>query len=327
MILAGDIGATKTYLGLFTKDLNGLAEAEYKSNDYNSLEAIIHQFLEYQQVDSSRITAACMGVAGPVVNHRCELTNIDWVITAESLHQLFHGAPAALLNDLEAVGYGVPLLSEEELVALNPNGIKRPGNAALIAAGTGLGEALLYWNAERQQYYPSASEGSHVNFGPRNEEEIELLRYLMRSSRCVSYEQVVSGSGLVKIYDFLKTRQDYEEPEWLAARFAQQDRAAVISETALAKENAMCEKALDMFVAAYGAEAGNLSLKYLSLGGIYLGGGITPKIVDKLREGTFIQAFIDKEESFVQLLNSIPVYAILNSKTGLLGAAWYAMTL
>lgn len=329
MILAGDIGATKTYLGLFNKELTNIVEAEYKSANYHSIEELINQFFQQHQIDTTTITAVCMGVAGPVINGSCEITNIKWsTITIEDLSQLCHGAPTALLNDLEAIGYGIPLLKEDELISINPNGIKKIGNAGLIAAGTGLGEALLYWDKDKQQFRPSGSEGSHVNFGPRNEEEIELLRYLMKKTpkahQCVSYEQIVSGMGLINIYNFLKDQEIYEEPEWLTTRFAQQGQAATISEVAIAKENVLCEKALDIFVSIFGAEAGNLALKYLALGGIYIGGGIAPKILSKLTDGTFMQAFTDKEESFALLNTSIPVYIVTNAKTGLLGAAGYA---
>lgn len=329
MILAGDIGATKTYLGFFDRKLNNIVEAEYKSANYQSIGTLINQFLRQYQIDSSTITAIGMGVAGPVINGCCELTNVEWTpITVEGLSQLCHGAPAALLNDLEAIGYGIPLLKEDELISINPNGVKRTGNAGLIAAGTGLGEALLYWDESKQQFYPSSSEGSHVNFGPRNQEEIELLRYLMQlapsTHQCVSYEQIVSGMGLINIYEFLKSQNTYQEPEWLKIRFEQQGQAATISEVAIAKENVLCEKALDMFVSIFGAEAGNLALKYLALSGIYIGGGIAPKILSKLIDGTFMQAFTDKEKNFAQLTMHIPVYIIINSKTGLLGAAWCA---
>lgn len=328
MILAGDIGATKTYLGLFTKDLTSVAEAEYVSREYASLEELIRYFLKQKKIEPATITAACMGVAGPVVEGRCELTNINWTITVDGLRQLFNGAPAALLNDLEVIGYGVPRLSKEELLSLNPNGVSRLGNAALIAAGTGLGEALLYWDKHTHTFYPSPSEGSHVDFAPRNDEEIELLRYLMQGgNQNVSYEQVVSGSGLVRIYEFLKSQGKSPEPDWLTARLGQQDPAAVISEVAMAKENPLCEKALDIFVSIYGAEAGNLALKYLALGGVYVGGGIVLKILDKLGDGTFMRAFTNKEGHFAQLNASIPVYVIRNPKVGLLGAAWYAMKL
>lgn len=317
MILAGDIGGTKTHLAIFTqenKQLLTVADKVYSSKNYPSLMAVIQEFLAQIHVDDA-IEAACFGIAGPIIDDRCSVTNLPWIITVTDLRQLLHCDKVILLNDLEAIGYGIPCITAAELVNLNPAAQPRPGNAALIAAGTGLGEALLFWDG--QLLRPSASEGGNVDFAPRTELQMDLLRYLMHRTSHVSYEQVLSGPGLFNIYQFLRDSGRGVEPDWLSARLSQEDPAAVIS--SLAIDNVLCGQALDIFAAIYGAEAGNLALKFMASGGVYVGGGIATKILDKLRDGTFMRSFTDKGR-FADLVSTIPVYVILNPKVGLLGA-------
>jgi glucokinase len=227
-----------------------------------------------------------------------------------------------LLNDLEATAYGVFTLENEEFYALNEGTMHYTGNKALIAAGTGLGQAILYDNG--RHFHALPSEGGHADFAPRNELEIELLRYLLKRFTHVSYERVLSGPGLVNIYRFLKEGRGMAEPPLLAERFAAgDDPAAVIATAALAKEAEICCAALDLFVSIYGAEAGNMALRFKSVRGLYVGGGIAPKILDKLKDGTFMRSFIDKGR-YTEFLAAMPVQVVLNPQAGLRGAAYYA---
>jgi glucokinase len=223
---------------------------------------------------------------------------------------------------LEAYGYGIAELSADQLFTLSEGDPSQTGNRALVAAGTGLGEGILAWNG--RIHVPFPSEGGHADYAPRNEDEIDLLRFLKQKyNGRISFERVVSGIGLTNIYEFLREVRGVEEPAWLAKRIAAEDPNAVITELALAARSEICEKALDMFVSAYGAEAGNLALKVLSVGGLYVGGGIAPRILEKLKDGTFIKAFTDKGR-LSQLLINMPVRVILESRAALMGAAAYA---
>jgi glucokinase len=223
---------------------------------------------------------------------------------------------------LQANGYGISELTAEQIYTLSEGDNRQIGNRALISAGTGLGQAFLIWDGHSYDPYPS--EGGHSDFAPRNEDEIDLLRFLRQKyNGRISEERVVSGQGLSNVYEFLREVRGMEEPAWLAERIAAEDPNAVITELALAAKSEICERALDMFVSAYGAEAGNLALKILSVGGLYVGGGIAPRILEKLKDGTFIKAFTDKGR-LSQLLVNIPVRVILESRTALIGAAAYA---
>jgi glucokinase len=227
-----------------------------------------------------------------------------------------------LINDLEANGYGVAELAADQIYTLSEGDASQIGNRALLAAGTGLGEALLIWNGHSHTPYPS--EGGHADYAPRNEDEIDLLRFLKQKyNGRISQERVVSGQGLTNIYDFLREVRGIDEPAWLAERLAAEDPNAVITELALKAKSEICEKTMDMFVSAYGAEAGNLALKLLSVGGVYVGGGIAPRILEKLKDGRFMKAFSDKGR-LSQLLINMPVRIILESRAALLGAAAYA---
>ncbi len=320
MILAGDVGGTKVHLALFDF-INGKLECSrdkiFPAKNYSGLEEIVTEFL-----GAFKVTAACFGVPGPVRNGRLRLTNLPWTLDSNELSVSLGIKHVFLINDLEANGYGVSELSAEQIYTLSEGDVSQIGNRALIAAGTGLGEALLIWSDGGHTPYPS--EGGHADFAPRNEDEIDLLRFLKQKyNGRISTERVVSGIGLTNIYEFLREVRGLDEPNWLAERIAAEDPNAVITELALGAKSEICEKALDMFVSAYGAEAGNLALKLLSVGGVYIGGGIAPRILEKLKDGTFMKAFTDKGR-LSQLLINMPVRIILESRAALLGAATYA---
>jgi glucokinase len=328
IILAGDIGGTKSLLAFFACEGEArypIAEAVFPSRHYPDFRDLLQEFLKERGAPVQR---ACFGVAGPVLDGRCETTNLPWIVDARRIGQDFGIPSVALLNDLEATGYGLPALAEEDQFILNPGREQTPtvagarGNRAIIAAGTGLGELLLFW--EGSQYRPLASEGGHCDFAPRDPLQARLLDALWKRYPHVSVERVLSGPGLMNIYHFLKETGEGEEPSWLTERLAAaEEPAAVISETALARGADLCVRALDLFVSVYGAEAGNLALKALATGGIYLAGGIAPKILEKLRDGAFMKAFLDKGR-FSPLMRQIPVRVILNERAPLLGAARYA---
>jgi len=320
MILAGDVGGTKVHLALYdfsNGKLEYTRDLRFPAKDYSGLEAIVREFL-----GAEKVTAACFGVPGPVRDGRLRLTNLPWTLDSRELSSSLGIEHVFLINDLEANGYGVAELSPDQIFTLSEGDASQMGNRALIAAGTGLGEGLLIWNGRSHTPYPS--EGGHGDFAPRNEDEIDLLRFLQQKyNGRISYERVVSGMGLTNIYEFLREVRGMEEPNWLAERMAQEDPNGVITEFALAAKSEICEKALDMFVSVYGSEAGNLALKLLSVGGLYVGGGIAPRILEKLKDGTFMKAFTDKGR-LSQLLINMPVRVILESKAALLGAAAYA---
>ncbi|MBI2883010.1 MAG: glucokinase [Candidatus Methylomirabilis oxyfera] len=324
MILAGDIGGTKTVIGLFEEAgnrLHAIREDTFPSRNYSAFEEILNQFLG----PGSRppLRTACFGVAGPVIEGKSKATNLSWELDERRLAEALRVPQVKLLNDLEAAAYGMLHLEPTDLCVLQP-GLPRKGNIAVIAAGTGLGEAILCWDGTR--YHPMATEGGHTDFGPRSDREVELSRYLQREYGHVSYERVLSGPGLFNIYRFLRDSGIAPEPEWLRTRIAEEDPGAVISEIGLTGNDPLCTKALDLFVSVYGAEAGNLALKAFAIGGVYIGGGIAPKILPKLQDGTFTRAFVDKGR-FADLLRSIEVKVALNPRAALIGAAHYGLML
>jgi glucokinase len=323
ILLAGDIGGTKTRLSLFScsKDRYRLLfEKSFPSQHYSGLEILLTKFLGAKK----EIASACFGVAGPVIKGKTKVTNLPWVIGTKSLQKKLQLQKVGLINDLVANAYGISLLEKRDFETLNV-GKKRKGNAALISAGTGLGEAALFWNGK--DHLPSPSEGGHADFAPRNPLEMELLQYLMDRFDHVSYERVLSGTGLFHIYQFLRDSKGYgREPEWLSKRMKQEDPAAVISEVAQQKKNRLCTMALDLFTSIYGAAAGNLALQVMAIGGVYIGGGIAPKIIRKLKNTTFMKAFKNKGR-YSGMLAHIPVKVIMNDRAALLGAARYAMKL
>jgi glucokinase len=262
-------------------------------------------------------------VPGPVRDGRLRLTNLPWTLDSRELATGLGIQHVFLINDLEANGYGIAELTAEQIYTLSEGDASQIGNRALIAAGTGLGEGFLAWNGRMHVPYPS--EGGHVDYAPRNEDEIDLLRFLKQKyNGRISFERVVSGMGMTGIYEFLREVKGLEEPVWLAEKITEaHDPNSVITEMGLAAKSELCAKTLDMFASAYGAEAGNLALKVLSVGGLYVGGGIAPRILEKLKDGTFLKAFTDKGR-LSQLLINMPVRVILESRAALMGAAAYA---
>jgi glucokinase len=321
LILAGDIGGTKTTLALFSIEggkLTPRVKKIFLSKDYPDLESILREFMADK---TASVGSTCFGVAGPVIDGKSKTPNLPWVLDVREISRSLGLESVVLINDLEATVYGVLTLNAEHVVVLNEGLPPLEGNMCLIAAGTGLGEAMIYWDGIR--YHPSASEGGHVDFAPRTPTEIELLRYLTAHFGHVSYERVVSGPGLINIYNFLKDSGYFAEPSRLRGRFAERDPAAVIAEAALAGEVEICAKALDLFVSIYAAEAGNLALKAKAVRGVYVGGGIAPKILKKLEDGSFMRVFTDKGR-FSDFLSNVPVRVVLNEEAALLGAAHYA---
>jgi glucokinase len=320
MILAGDVGGTKVHLALFEfveGKLTHTRDKQYPAREYGGLEEIVREFMA-----ADKASAACFGVPGPVREGRLRLTNLPWTLDSRELSTHLEIDYVFLINDLEANGYGIAELDAKQIYTLSEGDASQMGNRALISAGTGLGQSFMVWNGRTHTPYPS--EGGHCDFAPRNEDEIDLLRFLRQKyNGRISFERVVSGQGLTNVYEFLREVRGVEEPAWLAARMAVEDRNAVITELAMAAKSEICEKTTDMFVSAYGAEAGNMALKILSVGGLYVGGGIAPRILEKLKDGTFMKAFADKGR-LSQLLLHMPVRVILESRTALIGAAAYA---
>ena len=322
MILAGDIGGTNARLAYFQAQdghLTVAAEGVFPSRGHSGLDEIVAQFVKSQ---SQRPDVACFGVAGPVRNGKVETSNLPWTVEASRLATELQLPSAILINDLEANAWGIASLGENDLVALNRVKGTPSGNQAVISAGTGLGEAGLYWDGKSYDIF--ACEGGHTDFAPRTELEIELLRFLTARFGHVSYERIVSGPGLVNVYQFFRDTHRGEEPAWLTEEFAHGDAAAAISRAAVSGKSPLAEHALDLWISIYGAEAGNLALKLMATGGVYLGGGIAPKLATKLAGPLFMQAFLSKGR-MQPLLESIPVRIITNDKIALFGAARYAL--
>ena len=318
MILAGDIGGTNARLAYFQPQnghLRLVAERIYPSREHRELGEIVTQFLEDSK---TRPDAACFGIAGPVRNGRVETSNLPWVVEQSRLANQIHLPSTLLINDLEASAWGIEALAPEDLVPLNRVSGPVVGNQAVIAPGTGLGEAGLFWDGRRHHVF--ACEGGHTDFGPHGDLQIELLRFLKARFGHVSYERVLSGPGLVNVYEFLRESGCGKESAEFAAALKQGDPAAVISRAALDGTQSLAEKALDLWIAVYGAEAANLALKVMATGGLFLAGGISPKVLPKLTGPLFMQAFVDKGR-LRPLVESIPVQVITNEKAGLLGAA------
>ncbi|MGD8370173.1 MAG: glucokinase [Syntrophobacterales bacterium] len=322
-VLAGDIGGTKTNLGFFrqgrTRPVAKVIET-YSSREAPNLEWIIARFLDKHQVP---VQSACFGIAGPVINGRCQTTNLPWYVAEDKIKKRFEWAHVSLINDLTATAHAIPLLNSRELFRLNKAKSRKGQNLALVAPGTGLGKALLIFRDG--EYVPVPSEGGHIDFSPNTEAEIKLWRYLHKRFGHVSVERVLSGPGLVNIYLWLKDTGRHRIPTWLARNMEEMDPARAITEAALDGKHPVCVAALNMFVSIFGAVAGNLALIAMTTGGVYLGGGIPPKILPKLKESMFMQAFTNKGR-FSELLEKIPVRVILNEQAALLGAAHCALS-
>jgi glucokinase len=325
MIIAGDIGGTKTNVALFepggVEVGRPVVQQSFPSGRYPSLEAILTEFVEAHS--PLRITHACFGVAGPVVGGRVEATNLVWTVSDRKLAEALRIPSVRLINDLEATAFGIGELKPEQLHTLNEGEGERTGHRGLIAAGTGLGMAAIFYDG--RAYRPMPSEGGHMDFAPRDEREFEMLEYLREQvGGRVSYERVLSGMGIHNIYTFLRDRGHFEEPAWLADEIRSGDPSAAISRAALAGKSELAETTLQMFVEIYGAMAGNLALLLKSVGGLYVGGGIAPKIMPKLTDDSFMRNYVDKGR-MSGLVKSIPVRVILDDKTALYGAARRAL--
>lgn len=309
--LIGDIGGTKTHLALY--DGKVLRNQKFASGDYDSLSAIAKEFL----ADGEEIEKACFGIAGPVRDGRCQATNLPWVIDAAEIGKELGVGCVYLLNDLEANAWGINSLRDDQFYVLN-RGEPAKGNCALISAGTGLGEAGIYYTGA--EHRPFATEGGHADFAPRNDLEIELLCYLRKRFKGhVSYERILSGPGLGNVYRFLVDEKGYDD---VLGSVDEKLLPKMVSEKGLENSGSTCQKALEIFVDLYGAEAGNLALKFLTLGGIYVGGGIAPKILPAIQKGSFMRSFCDKGR-FEGLLKSVPVRIILEENTALLGSGYF----
>ncbi len=321
MILAGDIGGTNSRLGLFSEAgrLHLEVEKIYPSREHSGLAEIVTDFLDAQ---GASVHQAAFGIAGPVLNGVVSTPNLPWVIDQTELSHQCRIEHVALINDLEAHASGVGDLEPNDFVVLNP-GMPLAGNAALIAAGTGLGEACLYWDGVRHR--PFACEGGHADFAPRNEVEIGLLAYLQKKYGRVSYERILSGRGLKNIYDYLRDSGSEREPPGLVEELAQaSDPAKVISQHGMAEASGICARVLDIFVSVYGAEAGNLALKLMATSGVFVTGGIVARILPKLSTPAFMLAFAAKGR-LQSVLEKIPVKIVTNERVGLIGAARYAV--
>jgi glucokinase len=324
LILAGDVGGTKTTLALFEPVAGELAlirEDTLPSHEFGSLEEAVARFLDAGP--RTAIAVACVGIAGPVVDGRGTTTNLPWVVDERRLADAIPAARARLLNDLEATAHGIGALGEEELAVLQA-GIPRRGNLVVIAAGTGLGEAIMIGEGRARTVI--ATEGGHADFAPRGELEEDLLRYLRKEFGRVSYERVLSGPGLANVYRFMRDTGVAKESAQAAALMRERDPAAVVTELGTRGADRLCELALQVFVSVYGAEAGNLALKALAVGGVVVAGGIAPRIMPVLAGGAFVAAFRDKGR-LASLMAMIPVRVALNPRTALLGAARVALSL
>lgn len=322
-ILAGDIGGTKTLLQLADPVGDGfevLYEKRYASADYLEFKPLILDFAEesFQRTGQSAY-AACMGVAGPVSGRTAVTTNLPWQLDADELEFSLGIPKVKLINDFQAVGYGIEALQADDLAVLQTGRALEKGNRAIIGAGTGLGMGMLVW--QEDHYEVVASEGGHSDFAPDGELQLQLQHYLKTRYRWASWERAVSGRGLVNIFEFLLQSQGRQPTPALAGAMQQQDAAAAISEFALSGQDPLASQTLDLFVRMYGAQAGNLALLSLATGGVYIAGGIAPKILNKIKDGVFLQSFLDKDEHMQSLLKAMPVSVITNENVGVLGSA------
>lgn len=324
MLLAGDVGGTKTVLAVFeedTKDFNRnpLIEAVFRSSAFASLEEMVHAFLADNDLQPN---SACFGIAGPVVDGRAAATNLSWTVDARQLTEEL-GVRTWLLNDLEAIANAVPYLEEEDLFVLNEGNPLPKGAIGVIAPGTGLGEAFLVWTEQGYESYPS--EGGHAAFAPTTARQIELLAYWLQRLNHVSYERFCSGLGIPNIYRFLLDSGDYDEPDWLSGALLEAaDPTPVIVGAAVEETAEICVQTLDLFMEILGGESANLVLKVLATGGLFIGGGIPPRILPQLENGRFMEVFCNKGR-FSKMMASMPVYVIRNPKVALYGAAYEAL--
>jgi len=328
-VLAGDIGGTNTRLQI-TECESGrcrvVRDQRFESGSYDSLSSILREFM--RQDGRPAVEAACLGIAGPVkvsaAGQSVKVTNLPWEIDSQVLVRDFGFPRAQLINDFQAIGYGIEALSEGDLVVLQQGEPVARAPRAVIGAGTGLGQGILVW--DRDHYEPIATEGGHATFGPNDDMQIELARYLLENGGRASYERVLSGHGLVRLYVFLKTRGDTPESASLALAMQTDDPAAAITHAALEQNDALANQALNLFVDIYGAQAGNLALTAGARGGVYIAGGIAPKILARLRDGRFLRAFLNKGK-MSPYVAAVPLRVVTNPDVGLIGAALAASRL
>ncbi len=323
LYLAGDIGGTKTRLALFSIEAGDCEPFEietFPSQDYNSLEDIV---LTYLAEKPTELTGASFGIAGPIFGGQAKVTNLSWTVEEGALSDALGGIPVKLLNDLHAISSAIPHLKPEDLVTLIPGEPAPQGAKGVIAPGTGLGEGFLVWDGMR--YQPHPSEGGHTSFGPQSQLQLELLNYLDTIFGHVSYERVCSGIGIGNLYKFLRDGKGFEEPVWLAESLAEvEDPTPIIAQAALEEKAEICTQTMDLFVSILGSEAGNLALKVLATGGIYLGGGIPRRILPLLKGKAFTEGFLDKGR-FADMLTRVPVYVITHPAAGVFGAACHEL--
>ena len=329
MILAGDVGGTKVHLALCSfRDGRLFIERDHKfaAGDYKTLRDVVDAFLQDPEAKrlEAGVTAACFGCPGPVREGRIQLTNLPWLLDTRELSKELEIEHLFLINDLEANGYGIDELPADQILTLHEGDRAAIGHRALISAGTGLGQAQLVWNPTTRRFLPLASEGGHADFAARTPDEIELLQFLIAKMHGrISWERVISGLGLQNIYSFLRDGRKMDEPAWLQQRMETEDPNFVIGSCGEDGSSEICAKTLEIFVGAYGAQAGNMALSLLSAGGVYLGGGIAPKILKTMENGVFRQAFLDKGR-LSPLNETISVRIILEQRCALFGAASYA---
>ena len=326
-VLAGDIGGTKTLLQISQANKNGvqiLYEQRFISGDYPEFDLMLREFMDHAAKHCAPPNAACFGVAGPVSGRTARTTNLPWTLDADQLESQFNIQKVRLINDFQSVGYGIEALHEDDIVTLQTGKKVAQGTRVIIGAGTGLGHGFLVW--QHDHYEVVASEGGHASFAACDEQQIELMRYLRKHFGHATWERAVSGHGLVNIFEFMLNSGKTETDALHQAR-QHEDPAAAISRFALSSDDALAVEALDLFIRLYGAQAGNLALIGLAVGGVYVAGGIAPKIIDKLKDGTFMSAFVDKEERMQDLLKAMPVHVVVNAHVGLMGSALAAARL
>ena len=323
MILAGDIGATRTRLAAFETEgnrLQAVVEKIYLNHDYSGLSDILPQFIRAEGIP---VHSACFGVAGPVRSGRSKISNLPWIIDSRELAGQLNLNTVGLLNDLEAYAYGIDALDSTDFVALSEGSEDAEGNRAVISAQTGLGVAGLYWDGFR--HHPFPCEGGHADFAPKDQLQMELLAYLQKKHGRVSCERILSGPGIRNIYDFLRDERKADEPDWLRDQLAAApDAPALISQLAMEGKAAICDQALTLFVSIFGAETGNCALHFMTTGGMFIGGSIAAKNVTRMKDPIFMQSFIDKGR-MQALLRDVPVKIVLNDDCGLIGAARYTL--
>src|ERR1700731_2478200 len=323
MILAGEIGATRTRLAAFETEgsrLQCVVEKNYASQQRDGLSGILADFIKTEGIP---VHSACLGVAGPVRSGRSKISNLPWVIDAREVAMQLKLNSVGLLNDLEAYAYGIDGLESKDFITLGEGVDEAEGHRAVISAKTGLGMAGLYWDGFR--HHPFACEGGHADFAPRNDLQMELLAYLQKKYGRISCERILSGPGIKNIYDFLRDAHKAEEPEWLRTEMsAAPDPPALISQMALEGKAAICDQALSIFVSVFGAETGNCALNFMSTGGIFIGGSIAAKIVSKMKAPVFLESFLDKGR-METILKDMPVKIVANDDSGIIGAAHYTL--